>query len=71
MFGAYVVKYGDDKSSFALIGLSLVCNLDEWIFYTKSTYQMCFFKELFSNLDEVHGGVVIYIYGGVISNKCL
>ncbi|RVW20200.1 hypothetical protein CK203_111324 [Vitis vinifera] len=49
---ACVAKFGDNGSDFALVGLSLACNSEEWILDIESTYHMCPYKEWFSCFEE-------------------
>ena len=55
---ACVAKFGDNGLDFALVGLSLACNSEEWILDIESTYHMCPYKEWFSCFEEQWGEVV-------------
>lgn len=53
-----MAKFWDDESNFALVGLSFVYNLDEWIFYTRYTYHICPYHEWFFLFEELKSRIV-------------
>ena len=50
--------HNNEESEFSLVGMTLICHLDEWILDSGCTYHMCPNKGWFSSLKKLDGGVI-------------